>query len=95
MADKIRAHLLISGRVQGVFFRYSMQQVANREGVSGWVQNCMDGSVEAVVEGEKTKVENVIRWAQQGSPSAIVRKVEVELEDCAGEFSDFSVKHGW
>ena len=81
--------------VQGVFFRYSMQQVATREGVSGWVKNCADGSVEAVVEGEKTKVERVVRWAHQGPSSATVRDVEVKWEDYKKEFPDFSTKYGW
>jgi len=72
-----------------------MQQVATREGVSGWVRNCADGNVEAVVEGEKTKVEKVVRWTHQGPTSAVVRDVEVEWKEYKGESADFSIKHGW
>ncbi len=87
----VRAHLRIYGRVQGVFFRSTMRDVARELGVGGWVRNLPDGSVEAVVEGEREKVERVIEWAHQGPPLARVRKVEVRWEDYRGEFDDFRI----
>ncbi len=86
-----RAHLRIYGRVQGVFFRSTMRDVARGLGVKGWVRNLPDGSVEAVVEGEREKVEKVVEWAHQGPPLAKVQRVEVQWEDYKGEFEDFRI----
>jgi acylphosphatase len=87
----VRAHLRIYGWVQGVFFRSSMRRVAKKLGVAGWVRNLPDGSVEAVVEGEKEKVEEIIRWAHKGPELAVVERVDVEWEEPTGEFDDFSI----
>ncbi|MGC8932122.1 MAG: acylphosphatase [Candidatus Methanodesulfokora sp.] len=87
----VRAHLRIYGWVQGVFFRSSMRRVAKRLGVVGWVRNLPDGSVEAVVEGEKEKVEEIIKWAHRGPELAVVERVDVEWEEPTGEFDDFSI----
>ncbi|MCD6278115.1 MAG: acylphosphatase [Desulfurococcales archaeon] len=91
----VRAHLRIYGLVQGVFFRSTMKQVANRLGVTGWVRNLPDGSVEAVVEGPEDKVEEIIRWAHRGPPLARVEKVDVEWQRYKGEFRDFRIKYFW
>ncbi|NUM89727.1 MAG: acylphosphatase [Bdellovibrionales bacterium] len=69
--------LRVRGRVQGVFFRESMRQEAVRLGVTGWVRNRKDGSVEALVQGEKILVEALIDWARQGPPRAQVESVEI------------------
>lgn len=89
--DLVRARLRIYGRVQGVFFRSTMREVASELGVSGWVRNVPDGSVEAVVEGERSKVEELIRWARRGPPLARVERVEVEWEDYRGDWEGFSI----
>jgi len=86
-----RAHLRIYGWVQGVFFRSSMRRIAKRLGVVGWVRNLPDGSVEAVMEGEREKVEEVIKWAHRGPELAVVERVDVEWEEPTGEFDDFSI----
>jgi len=86
-----RAHLRIYGWVQGVFFRSSMRRIAKRLGVVGWVRNLPDGSVEAVVEGERERVEEVIKWAHRGPELAVVERVDVEWEEPTGEFDDFSI----
>jgi len=83
--ERVRAHLRIYGRVQRVGFRWSMQREARKLGVSGWVRNLPDGSVEAVVEGEPERVEALIGWAHQGPPFARVTKVEVKWEKPQGE----------
>ncbi len=87
----VRAHLYISGRVQGVFFRGSMKEVADRYNVKGWVRNLPDGRVEAVLEGDKESVEKVIKWAHRGSIWSRVEKVEVIWEEYKGEYDSFKI----
>ncbi len=91
MEDRVRAHLRIYGRVQGVFFRSSMRRRATELGLTGWVRNLPDGSVEAVVEGPKDRVDELIRWAHRGPPLARVDRVEVRWERVTREFEDFSI----
>ncbi|MFQ5762190.1 MAG: acylphosphatase [Candidatus Bathyarchaeia archaeon] len=88
----VRVHLLISGQVQGVFFRYETQEVASAWNVTGWVRNLRDGRVEAVLEGEEPNVEEVIRFCHQGPPGARVEKVTVDREPYKGEFDDFEIR---
>lgn len=89
---KVRVHLLISGRVQGVAFRYYAQDIAQSSGVKGWVRNCWDGKVEIVAEGEEEKVKKLISWCYQGPGSAIVEKVGIEWEKYIGEFNSFGIR---
>jgi len=88
-----RAHLFISGRVQGVFFRANTRDEARRLGLVGWVRNLPDGRVEAVVEGEEGKIKELIAWCHEGPPGAVVRGVEVRWEAFRGEFSDFTIRY--
>jgi len=88
---KARAHIVVSGRVQGVFFRDHTQRWASSLGLAGWVRNIADGRVEAVAEGEKEKIEDLIGYLKQGPPVARVEDVEVSWEEPKGEFSDFRV----
>ncbi|HUP97311.1 MAG TPA: acylphosphatase [Usitatibacter sp.] len=88
MSDPLARRLSIRGRVQGVFFRESMRQEAARLGVTGWVRNRRDGSVEAVVQGGAEAVDAMVRWAQRGPRDAEVAAVEVSPV-AAGEFSGF------
>ncbi len=92
--DMLRAHLWIGGRVQGVFFRSTTSQKAQRLGVYGWVKNCPDRRVEAVLEGERAAVEKLISWCRHGPAFAKVQEVQIEWEDFQGEFSAFNVR-GW
>ncbi len=69
-------HLAIHGRVQGVSFRYSLGLRAEQLGLRGWVRNCRDGTVEAVVAGEAAAVEQLARWAERGPPAARVDRVD-------------------
>jgi len=89
----VRAHLRIYGIVQGVFFRATMKEVADRLGVKGWVRNVADGSVEAVLEGPRDKVLQVIKWAHRGPPAAKVTRVEIRWEAYRGEFRDFRIRY--
>jgi acylphosphatase len=76
-------HLTITGRVQGVFYRASLCEVARRHGVSGWVRNRRDGAVEAVIAGDHEAVEAVIAWARRGPPAARVERLERRCADDA------------
>ena len=88
---KVRAHVLVEGRVQGVFFRACTQDEARKRNVTGWVKNRFDGKVEALFEGEESDVAALLGWCNSGPPSARVRNVTVNWEPYAGEFSAFSI----
>jgi acylphosphatase len=83
----IRRRVVVSGQVQGVFFRDTCRRRAQSYGVTGWVRNCPDGTVEAVFEGEPRAVEAVIEWVRSGPPAAEVSRVEVTEEEPEGERS--------
>ncbi len=88
-----RAHLVISGIVQGVFYRAFTRDVANRFGLKGWVKNLPNGSVEALFEGSKEDVEQAIRQCSMGPPGSRVDAVDVEWKDYQGDFRDFQVRY--
>jgi acylphosphatase len=81
-------HLIVSGYVQGVGYRYSMVMAAQRLGITGWVRNRRDGSVEAMISGTAEGVAAMIDWARHGPSGAEVEHVAVELG--SGSFSDFT-----
>ncbi|MDD5154776.1 MAG: acylphosphatase [Thermodesulfobacteriota bacterium] len=89
----VRAHVIINGRVQGVFFRYATQEEATRLGLKGWVKNRRDGQVEAVFEGDEATVEKMLKWCHQGPPHAVVNKVDVNWEDYKGESDRFDIRY--
>jgi acylphosphatase len=91
--NKVRAHVIIEGRVQGVFFRSSTQDEAVRLGITGWVKNRRDRKVEAVFEGERDKIEEIVNWCHVGPPWAKVRKVDITWETYKDEFKRFSVTY--
>ena len=89
--DRIRAHVFVSGTVQGVRYRASTRDAAAERGVDGWVRNLDDGRVEAVFEGPEPAVEGLIEWCYSGSRMASVDDVAVSYEAPAGE-SGFRVR---
>lgn len=91
MPKKVRAHLWISGRVQGVCFRMETEAEANARGLTGWVRNTETGGVEAVFEGNREKVESMIQWCRRGPPAARVGDVRIEWEPHQGNIPDFRV----
>ena len=92
---KVRARVYVSGMVQGVFFRSETRDEASRQGVTGWVRNLRDGRVEAVLEGEKDKVAELIEFCRRGPRGARVTKVVVSWEDYKGEFQDFKARYSY
>ncbi|MBW1647387.1 MAG: acylphosphatase [Deltaproteobacteria bacterium] len=93
MADLIARHLLIAGRVQGVFFRLETQRAAARLGASGWVRNLPDGTVEALVEGERPVVEALIDWCRRGPARARVDDVRIADRPYQGRLKGFEIRH--
>lgn len=89
---KNRVHLKIHGRVQGVYFRASTVQQAQKLGLTGWVGNCPDGSVETVAEGAQQKLEELIAWCRQGPTGARVISVDVGWQTAENNFYSFTVR---
>ncbi len=87
---RVRRHVVVSGRVQGVFFRDSVRRLAEQHGVAGWVRNTWDGTVEAVLEGEPDAVERLVDFCRKGPPHAAVERVDVRTEPPEG-LTDFRV----
>ena len=93
MEKQVRAHAVISGRVQGVFFRVETQRTAEGFGVLGWARNRRDGTVEAVFEGRQQDVDVTLNWCRQGPRMSRVDKVDVNWQDYTGEFKSFDITY--
>jgi len=93
MAKNVRAHVIVTGRVQGVWFRVETQKAAVQHGVKGWVRNKADGSVEAVFEGGQIEVEKMLNWCEKGAPLSHVAHVETVWEEFSGTFDRFEITH--
>jgi acylphosphatase len=91
MRQKVRAHVLVSGKVQGVFFRQNTRLNAISLGVKGWIRNLDDGRVEAVFEGEEFAVKEIVEYCRIGPKYSQVEKVEVDYDDNRNEFDDFKI----
>jgi len=89
--SEARVHMRISGKVQGVAFRYNTKDEADSLGVVGWVRNVQDGTVEIVAEGEKSALEKFVGWAKQGPPVARVSNLDADWQEPTGEFDRFFV----
>ena len=90
---KSTVHVVISGRVQGVWFRANTKQKAEQLGVTGWVKNTADGKVEALFEGDKKHIQEMIDWCHQGPPSAQIDHVEITEQSASNGFDGFSIKY--
>jgi acylphosphatase len=90
--ERARLHLIISGRVQDVGFRFSGYDEAKDLALAGWVRNLPSGDVEIVVEGSRENLQMLAAWAHLGPPSAHVTKVREEWSDFTGEFTDFRIR---
>jgi acylphosphatase len=86
-----RLHLRIRGRVQGVYYRANTRRQATQLGLTGWVRNRDDGSVELVAEGPRADLERLLSWCQEGPPAASVTACEPSWVEASGEFDTFSI----
>ena len=86
-----RVHILVSGKVQGVFFRQALKVVAKKNNVLGWVRNLKDRRVEAILEGDNKSINSVIAWARIGPANSRVDDIEVGNEEFKNEFLTFDV----
>jgi acylphosphatase len=91
-SDLQRAHVRVSGQVQGVFFRDSTRQKAEELGLAGWVRNVPGGQVEALFEGPSEKVEEMVRWCEEGPQRASVENVDTDFENAEGDLEGFEVR---
>ena len=91
--EKISARVVIHGWVQGVYFRAFTRDQAKSLGLTGWVRNRRDGTVEAYFEGEKAKVDQMVAWCHRGSPSSRVEQVDVTPGPCSGTFDSFQIRY--
>ncbi len=89
-----RVHVIVTGMVQGVFFRAKTRNEAIRNSVRGWVRNLPDGRVEAVFEGKPEDVDRVVEWCRIGPSHASVAQVAAVEETYSGAFKDFSIRYG-
>jgi acylphosphatase len=83
--SEARARVVVRGRVQGVFFRVETRDRARSLGLSGWIRNTPDGSVEAVFEGDRERIESMLAWCRRGPSLARVDDVQTEWEEPVGE----------
>lgn len=88
-----RVHFVVYGLVQGVFYRASTRDEAARRGLTGWVRNLPDGSVECVAEGDEASLQALVAWCHDGPPGAHVERVVEKWSDATGEFDRFRVSY--
>ena len=88
-----QAQLIISGKVQGVFYRASCQEVAQRLGLAGWARNLSTGQVEVLAQGEKEKIEKLIEWCKKGPPGAKIAKIDTNWQNIKESLSDFEIRY--
>ncbi|MCP6726884.1 MAG: acylphosphatase [Patescibacteria group bacterium] len=87
-----RAHLVVTGRVQGVLFRRYVREMARELGITGWVKNTLDGDVEIICEGKEKNLVSFISLIHKGPPMARVKEVKVEYEECKSKEDDFTIR---
>jgi acylphosphatase len=90
---KARAHVYVSGHVHGVFFRYETKELADKLGLKGWVRNLPDGRVEAIFEGDKKAIEEMLEFCKRGPPGARVTDVEMKWQNYEGQFKEFTIRY--
>lgn len=89
----IRVHIWVTGRVQGVYFRYAVEEEAQDRGITGWIRNLPDGRVEGIFEGEGPRIQELLAFCQRGPMYARVDRVEVREEPFRGEFRRFEIRY--
>ena len=89
----IQKHVIVTGRVQGVFFRAATKDEAEKYMITGWVRNKRNGTVESVIKGNKKNIAHMIQWFHRGSPASSVDKVIVDDQDDLSDFADFKIRY--
>jgi len=89
---KLRVHIFVSGKVQGVFFRENTRKKAAEFGLSGFIKNLQNGKVEAIFEGDKEQIEKIIQWIKKGPEMAQVEDIEIDWQNYQGEFRNFEIR---
>jgi acylphosphatase len=90
--ERARAHVRLKGRVQGVGFRYATADEARRHRLQGWVRNLDSGEVEAVFEGPRSEVVDMVRWCEDGPPGAYVRDLKVSWDEPLEQLQQFEIR---
>ena len=93
MAKEQRVHMIVHGRVQGVFFRDSTRRAAMELNLNGMVRNQPDGTVEIIAEGPRKDLDRFLLWTRQGPPAATVNSVDIEYEQATGQYSAFVISY--
>jgi len=88
---KERIHDRVHGRVHGIYFRLATRKEVQKQNVTGWVWNCRDGRVEALFEGERDAVKGMVAFCREGSPAALVERLEAVREEYTGEYHGLSI----
>ena len=88
---KQSVHILVTGKVQGVFFRQATKVVATKNNVTGWVKNLENGQVEILIEGDDKNVKSVIDWCHNGPANSRVDEIKIEQQEFSGRYSNFEV----
>ncbi len=91
--EKHQVHVKVSGKVQGVNYRWATRKEASRLGLKGWVKNLTDGSVELIAQGERESLEQLITWCRGGPPLAMVCNLDFRWEEVSGEFDQFGIRY--
>ncbi len=92
ISGKVSVHILVSGKVQGVAFRYNARNIASQLGVGGWIKNLPNGKVELMAEGSKNLVEEMVKWCKKGPRMAVVEDMEVNWLPYSGKYNQFQLK---
>ncbi len=88
-----QVHLIISGKVQGVYYRASCQEIAIRYDLKGWVKNLSTGQVEVLAQGKKEKIEKFIAWCNKGPPNATVNNIKIKWQPLNGSYNIFEITY--
>jgi len=91
LINHTRVHIIVSGKVQGVYYRQNTAQKAQELGIVGWVRNLSDGRVESVMEGLDVDIDKMLSWCKSGPKDALVTEIEIMNEEYKKEFSTFDI----
>ncbi|MEA2060117.1 MAG: acylphosphatase [Thermodesulfobacteriota bacterium] len=91
MSEKVQYHVIVYGKVQGVFFRAETSRAAQKLNITGWVRNLANGTVETFIEGDETDIHKMIQWLKKGSPLSSVSKIDLQKSPSCSDFTSFKI----